>query len=74
MVTHVAVLDDYHGLASSHFGKLNPSEYTIRYFPATLRPYGHPDTPQAEKDALVQRLEPFEVIGEDVPTLLPQLL
>ena len=64
MVTHVAVLDDYHGLANSHFAKLNASQFAIQYFPATLRPYNHPGTSQAEKDELVQRLEPFEVIGE----------
>ncbi|KAF5536870.1 d-isomer specific 2-hydroxyacid dehydrogenase [Fusarium mexicanum] len=63
MVTHVAVLDDYHGLAPSHFAKLDASQFAIQYFPATLRPYNHPDTPQAEKDELVQRLEPFEVIA-----------
>ncbi|EXA31555.1 hypothetical protein BFJ63_vAg16630 [Fusarium oxysporum f. sp. narcissi] len=63
MATRVAVLDDYHGLASSHFAKLDPSQYAIQYFPATLRPYDHSDTPQAERDELVQRLEPFEVIA-----------
>ncbi|KAF5964861.1 2-hydroxyacid dehydrogenase [Fusarium bulbicola] len=63
MVTHVAVLDDYHGLAASHFAKLDASQFAIQYFPLTLRPYNHPDTPQAEKDELVQRLEPFEVIA-----------
>ncbi|KAG4268169.1 D-isomer specific 2-hydroxyacid dehydrogenase [Fusarium proliferatum] len=63
MATHVAVLDDYHGLASSHFARLDPSQYAIQYFPATLRPYNHPDTTQAEKDELVQRLEPFQVLA-----------
>jgi hypothetical protein len=65
MVTHVAVLDDYHGLASSHFSKLDPSQYSIQYFPATLRPYHDAVTSQAEKDELVRRLEPFQVIGKD---------
>ncbi|KAL6924083.1 hypothetical protein ACHAPO_011332 [Fusarium lateritium] len=63
MVTRVAILDDYHGLSSSHFSKLDPSKYSFEYFPATLRPYHDDDTPQAERDELVQRLEPFEVIG-----------
>ncbi|PHH91865.1 hypothetical protein CDD83_9959 [Cordyceps sp. RAO-2017] len=63
MATRVAVLDDYHGLARSHFDKLNTSLYAIEYFPETLRPYDHPDTPQAERDELAKRLEPFAVIA-----------
>jgi phosphoglycerate dehydrogenase-like enzyme len=64
MVTQVAVLDDYHDLAVKHFSKLDSSKFDIKYFPTTLRPYNHEDTPQAEKDELVARLEPFEVIGK----------
>ncbi len=67
MVTQVAVLDDYHGIASSHFAKLDPSQYVIKHLPATLRPYSQQDTPQAERDELAERLEPFEVIGKDGP-------
>ncbi|RGP69258.1 d-isomer specific 2-hydroxyacid dehydrogenase [Fusarium longipes] len=63
MVTHVAVLDDYHGLAPTHFSKLDPSQYSIKYFPQTLRPYHDGHTSQAEKDELVRRLEPFDVIA-----------
>jgi hypothetical protein len=65
MVIHVAVLDDYHSLASSHFSKLDPSQYSIQYFPETLRPYNDADTSEAERDELVRRLEPFQVIGND---------
>jgi hypothetical protein len=64
MVTRVAILDDYHGLASSHFSKLDTSQYSFEYFPATLRPYHDEHTSHAERHELVQRLEPFEVIGE----------
>ncbi|OBS18933.1 hypothetical protein FPOA_10658 [Fusarium poae] len=63
MVTRVGILDDYHGLASSHFSKLDPSQYSFEYFPATLRPYHDEHTSHAERDELVQRLEPFEVIA-----------
>ena len=73
MVTQVAVLDDYHGVASSHFAKLDPSQYVIKYLPATLRPYNHPDTPQAERDELAERLEPFEVIGKMAGLPPPQI-
>lgn len=65
MVTQVAVLDDYHGVAPRHFAKLDPSIYVVKHFPATLPPYNHPDTTQAERDELAERLEPFEVIGKD---------
>ncbi|PFH59428.1 hypothetical protein XA68_12405 [Ophiocordyceps unilateralis] len=63
MTTQVAVLDDYHGLASSHFDKLNKLIYDVKYFPETLRSFSHADTSQAERDELVKRLEPFEVIA-----------
>lgn len=67
MVTQVAVLDDYQGVAALHYAKLDPSSYAVKYFPATLRPYSHPDTPQAERDELAARLEPFDVIGKGGP-------
>ncbi|KAM0372834.1 hypothetical protein ACHAPY_009439 [Fusarium culmorum] len=63
MVTRVAVLDDYHGLASSHFSKLDRSLFSFEYFPATLRPYLDDDTAQAERDELIKRLKPFQVIA-----------
>jgi hypothetical protein len=63
MLTQGAVLDDYHGLAVKHFSKLDSSKFDIKYFPTTLRPYHHVDTTQAERDELVARLKPFEVIG-----------
>lgn len=62
MVVQVAVLDDYQNFAPAHFDKLSGSTFAVRYFPETLRPYDHPDTPQHIKDELVSRLEPFEVI------------
>ncbi|RDA93044.1 hypothetical protein CP533_0677 [Ophiocordyceps camponoti-saundersi (nom. inval.)] len=62
-ITKVAVLDDYHGLAPAHFNKLDNSLYAIEYFPETLRPYNHAETTQEQRDELVQRLEPFEVIA-----------
>jgi hypothetical protein len=71
MVTYVAVLDDYHGLAASHYSRLDPSQYTIHYFPATLPSYNHAETSQAERDSLVERLEPFEVIGKISPSPFP---
>ena len=57
----VAVLDDYLDLAKPKFDKLG-SQYEVSYFEDTLLAYPHPDTPQSAKDALVKRLEPFNVI------------
>lgn len=62
MATKVAVLDDYHGLAPSYFGKLDPSVFTVKYFPETLRPYNNATTSEEERQELIKRLEPFDVI------------
>ncbi|KAK7222626.1 hypothetical protein V2G26_010629 [Clonostachys chloroleuca] len=63
MATKVAVLDDYHGLAPSYFGKLDPSVFTVKYFPETLRPYNNATTSEEERQELIKRLEPFDVIS-----------
>ncbi|CAK7231117.1 hypothetical protein SCUCBS95973_007804 [Sporothrix curviconia] len=59
----VAVLDDYKGHATAYFAKLDPAAFEVVYFADTLLPYNHASTPQAEKDKLVARLEPFQVIS-----------
>lgn len=58
----VAVLDDYQGFADVHFEKLDADKYEVTSLKDTLLPYNHPDTPPSVKDALVTRLEPFEII------------
>ncbi|RDA87604.1 hypothetical protein CP532_3952 [Ophiocordyceps camponoti-leonardi (nom. inval.)] len=63
MAIKVAVLDDYHGLAPAHFNKLDGSLYAVDYIPETLRPYNHAETTQEEREKLVERLEPYEVIA-----------
>lgn len=59
---NVAVLDDYQGVSEPHFAKLDASKFSITQFKDTLLPYNHPDTPQSVKDALVERLTPFDII------------
>ncbi|KAI1761754.1 D-isomer-specific 2-hydroxyacid dehydrogenase-like protein [Hypoxylon sp. FL1150] len=59
----IAVLDDYQKLSESPFERLRSSGYKVTVFTDTLLPYNHPDTPQDAKDALVKRLEPFEIIS-----------
>lgn len=58
----VAVLDDYQSLSKTYFSKLDSSKYDVTVFRDTLLPYNRPDTPQSVKDALVKRLEPFQII------------
>lgn len=58
----VAVLDDYQGLSRTQFSKLDSSTYDVTIFNDTLLPYNCADTPQSVKDALVKRLEPFQII------------
>lgn len=58
----VAVLDDYMATAEPYFKQLDPDVYEVTIFRDTLLPYGHAKTAQDEKDRLVQRLEPFQII------------
>lgn len=62
MVIKIAVLDDYLDTSEPYFNTLGP-EYQVSYFKDTALPYGHPETPQQAKDALVSRLEPFQIIS-----------
>ncbi|KAK1752587.1 hypothetical protein QBC47DRAFT_416235 [Echria macrotheca] len=59
----IAVLDDYQGISIPKFRALDPSKFETSWFPDTLLPYNHPNTPQHVKDELVKRLEPFEIIS-----------
>ncbi|ROV95812.1 hypothetical protein VSDG_05208 [Cytospora chrysosperma] len=58
----VAILDDYQGFAEPTFQKLDGSKFQVTIFRDTLRPYNHPETSQDEKEKLVKRLEPFNII------------
>lgn len=60
--TTVAVLDDYQGLSQAAFKKLDPSLYQVTTFQDTLQPFNYPATRQDDKDKLVKRLEPFDII------------
>ncbi|GJD03278.1 D-isomer specific 2-hydroxyacid dehydrogenase [Colletotrichum higginsianum] len=65
----VAVLDDYQGTSEPHFNKLDKSLFNVTTFKDTLLPYNHSETPEYAKDALVSRLEPFDVICNYTPSL-----
>ncbi|KAI8628963.1 D-isomer specific 2-hydroxyacid dehydrogenase [Xylariaceae sp. FL1651] len=58
----IAILDDYQEISNPHFEQLRSSGYQVTTFTDTLLPYNHLGTPQDAKDALVKRLEPFNII------------
>ncbi|KAI1455856.1 D-isomer-specific 2-hydroxyacid dehydrogenase-like protein [Annulohypoxylon moriforme] len=59
----IAVLDDYQLLSVDLFGELLDYGFEVATFTNTLLPYNHPNTPQDAKDALVKRLEPYDIIS-----------
>ncbi|CAI4218893.1 unnamed protein product [Parascedosporium putredinis] len=68
-VLNVAVLDDYQGFSESFFATLDPASFKVTIFRDTLRPYNHPDTTDTERDALVDRLAPFQILFRPVAGL-----
>lgn len=63
----VAVLDDYQNVSEPVFAALDRSQFEVTIFRDTLRPYEHPDTTDAEREALTKRLEPFDIISTSSP-------
>jgi lactate dehydrogenase-like 2-hydroxyacid dehydrogenase len=55
---HLAILDDYQGIAPAKFSHLAPSQIEVTSFPDTLSP----SIPE-QKDALISRLRPFTIIS-----------
>lgn len=58
----IAILDDYQGIAASHFSSLTPN-YEVTTFRDTLLPYNHPSTPTSVKEELETRLKPYAIIS-----------
>jgi lactate dehydrogenase-like 2-hydroxyacid dehydrogenase len=58
-----AVLDDYHNLAAQHFAHIDRSKADVTVYNDTLPPFSHPETSDADRDALVERLKPFSVLS-----------
>ncbi|KAF5027719.1 hypothetical protein F66182_203 [Fusarium sp. NRRL 66182] len=58
----VAVLDDYQGLADQFFEKLDSAKYEVVSLKDTSLPYNHAENTQSGRDALVEKLQPFDVI------------
>jgi lactate dehydrogenase-like 2-hydroxyacid dehydrogenase len=62
MPIKLAVLDDYHNIGAQHFAHIDRSKVDIEIFNDTLPAYSHPNTNDAERAALVNRLKPFSVL------------
>ncbi|KAG9189889.1 glycerate dehydrogenase [Alternaria panax] len=59
----LAVLDDYHNIAASHFTHIDSSKVEITVFNDTLPSYSHPRTSDADRKSLVDRLQPFSALS-----------
>lgn len=59
----LAVLDDYHGIAARLFSHIENSKLDITVFRDTLPAYSHPNTSDADRQALVDRLKPFAALS-----------
>ncbi|KAF2844993.1 D-isomer-specific 2-hydroxyacid dehydrogenase-like protein [Plenodomus tracheiphilus IPT5] len=59
----LAVLDDYHNIAARHFSQMDCSKVDITVFGDTLPPYSHPETTDAQRKALVERLYPYTALS-----------
>jgi phosphoglycerate dehydrogenase-like enzyme len=62
-ILKLGVLDDNQSLAEAHFAHIPSSKIEITYFKDTLLPYSHPSTPDEEKEAIINRLKPFDVLS-----------
>jgi hypothetical protein len=65
-IINVAILDDYQNVATHHFSLLMDShqdKFRITTFSETLPAFNLSSTSIADKDKLVQRLKPFNIIS-----------
>jgi lactate dehydrogenase-like 2-hydroxyacid dehydrogenase len=59
----LAILDDYHNIAAQHFSAIDPSQLEVITFNDTLPSYTHPNTTDADREQLVDRLQPFVALS-----------
>lgn len=59
----LAILDDYHNIATQHFSSIDPSKLSITTFNDTLPSYSHPTTTDVSRKQLVDRLQPFSILS-----------
>ncbi|KAH7336478.1 D-isomer specific 2-hydroxyacid dehydrogenase [Rhexocercosporidium sp. MPI-PUGE-AT-0058] len=58
----IAILDDYQGVGFQHFQHLHPAKASIITFKDTLPSFSHSENTQHDRDLLITRLQPFEVL------------
>jgi phosphoglycerate dehydrogenase-like enzyme len=59
----LAILDDNLSISAPHFSHLDASQVAITIFTDTLAPFNHPSTSAEERQALIDRLQPFSIIS-----------
>ena len=59
----LAILDDYHNIAAQHFASIDSSQLEVTTFNDTLPSYTHPETTDASRKQLVDRLQPFSILS-----------
>ncbi|KAF1966907.1 glycerate dehydrogenase [Bimuria novae-zelandiae CBS 107.79] len=59
----LAILDDYHNIAAQHFSAIDSSKLEVTTFNDTLPSYTHPQTTDADRNALIDRLRPFSALS-----------
>jgi phosphoglycerate dehydrogenase-like enzyme len=62
-VPKLAILDDNLSISAPHFADIPSSKVEITIFTDTLPPYNHPSTSEEDKEALVNRLKPFNILS-----------
>jgi phosphoglycerate dehydrogenase-like enzyme len=58
-----AILDDYHNIAAQYFAHIDKAKVDVTVFNDTLPSYSHPNTTDAERKALIDRLQPFSALA-----------
>lgn len=59
----IAILDDYLDIAHTHFQHIPSDRLSVRVFRDALPAYTHPHTTQAQRQAIVDRLKPFDIVS-----------
>ena len=59
----MAVLDDFLGIANTHFAEIPSKTLSVTIFNHALPAYGHPGTTQSQRQAVVDCLKPFTIIS-----------
>jgi lactate dehydrogenase-like 2-hydroxyacid dehydrogenase len=62
-IPKLAILDDNLSISAPHFAHIPSSKVDITIFNDTLPPYNHPATSEEDKEALVNRLKPFDILS-----------